>query len=178
MFAIIFSMEQQIKKIWIAGFFLPAINATVFNFEFSRITIGFWILTLWHNVQQSRPTVFQLGLHRINIGWVNWWGLLASTILQVWHLHHPQLFLVCKKGKLHVKLSPYVTKWFFKGPKKLPMSSRCGYFTFHNFSLSVNKENYLLNSKFMSCPFLGPIWFFKGPKQNTCVFQVWPLHFP
>ena len=102
-------------------------------------------LTLWHNVQQSRPTVFQLRLHRINIGWVNWWGLLASTILQVWHLHHPQLFLVCKKGKLHVKLSPTVgSNWSFIGKKKyLPMSSRCGHFTFHNFSLSVNKEKYI-----------------------------------
>ena len=26
-----FSMEKEIKKFWIAGFFLPAINATVFK---------------------------------------------------------------------------------------------------------------------------------------------------
>jgi hypothetical protein len=31
MFSIKFSMEKQIKKFWIAGFFLPAINATVFG---------------------------------------------------------------------------------------------------------------------------------------------------
>ena len=31
MFLMKFSMEKQIKKIWIAGFFLPAIDATVFN---------------------------------------------------------------------------------------------------------------------------------------------------
>ena len=33
MFAIKFSMEKQIKFFWIAGFFLPAINATVFKSE-------------------------------------------------------------------------------------------------------------------------------------------------
>ena len=31
MFAIKFSKEERIKNFWIAGFFLPAINATVFN---------------------------------------------------------------------------------------------------------------------------------------------------
>ena len=31
MFAIKFSMEKRIKNFWVAGFFLPAINATVFN---------------------------------------------------------------------------------------------------------------------------------------------------
>ena len=30
MFSMKFSMEKQIKKFWIAVFFLPAINATVF----------------------------------------------------------------------------------------------------------------------------------------------------
>ena len=34
MFAIKLSMEKQIKKFWAAGFSdLPAINATVFNFQ-------------------------------------------------------------------------------------------------------------------------------------------------
>ena len=31
MFAIKFSMEKLNEKFWIAGFFLPAINATVFS---------------------------------------------------------------------------------------------------------------------------------------------------
>ena len=31
MFAMKFSMEKRIKKFWVAGFFLPAINATVFK---------------------------------------------------------------------------------------------------------------------------------------------------
>ena len=31
MFSMKFSMEKQIRKFWIAGFFVPAINATVFN---------------------------------------------------------------------------------------------------------------------------------------------------
>ena len=31
MFAIKFSMEKQIKKFCVAGFFLPAINTTVFS---------------------------------------------------------------------------------------------------------------------------------------------------
>ena len=31
MFAIKFSMEKQIKKFWVAGIFLPAIDTTVFS---------------------------------------------------------------------------------------------------------------------------------------------------
>ena len=96
-------------------------------------------LTLWHNVQQSRPTVFQLGLHRINIGWVNWWGLLASTILQVWHLHHPQLFLVCKKGKLHVKFSPSVVESFQDFLIELDMKLRM-----HLMEISIFSINYVI----------------------------------
>ena len=47
MFAMKFSMEKRIKKFWIAGFFLPAINATVFRNENiignSRLIIFFFL---------------------------------------------------------------------------------------------------------------------------------------
>ena len=36
MFAIKFSIEKGIKNFWIAGFFLPAINATVFSVSFYK----------------------------------------------------------------------------------------------------------------------------------------------
>ena len=40
MFAIKFSMEKRIKKFWIAGFFLPAINATVFSNYLKDLTFA------------------------------------------------------------------------------------------------------------------------------------------
>ena len=45
MFAIKFSMEKWIKKIWVAGFFLPTINATVFSLS-SRFI---WIHQICHH---------------------------------------------------------------------------------------------------------------------------------
>ena len=42
MFSMKFAMEKQIKKFWIAGFFLPAINATVFNSP--KVSIGVFLM--------------------------------------------------------------------------------------------------------------------------------------
>ena len=39
MFAIKFSMEKQINFFWVAGFFLPAINATVFTLCSGSLTL-------------------------------------------------------------------------------------------------------------------------------------------
>ena len=40
MFAMKFSMEKQIIFFWIAGFFLPAINATVFSHSVKNVHIS------------------------------------------------------------------------------------------------------------------------------------------
>ena len=44
MFAMKFAMEKQIKKFWIAGFFLPAINATVFRNLGLVLDVALWDL--------------------------------------------------------------------------------------------------------------------------------------
>ena len=36
-------MEKKIKKSWIAGFFLPAINATVFTKQLLKIMASYWL---------------------------------------------------------------------------------------------------------------------------------------
>ena len=38
MFSMKFSMQKQIKDSWIAGFFLPAINATVFRHKLENLS--------------------------------------------------------------------------------------------------------------------------------------------
>ena len=43
MFSMKFAMETQIQKFWIAGFFLPAINATVFKTVVKRTVLGFLV---------------------------------------------------------------------------------------------------------------------------------------
>jgi hypothetical protein len=55
MFAIKFSIEKRINFFWTAGFFLPAINATVF----STFWIGFCQLNFYQNVSNFFFEVLQ-----------------------------------------------------------------------------------------------------------------------
>ena len=41
-----FSMEKGIKKFWVAGFFLPAINATVFSEVCGKKLVFYTLLLL------------------------------------------------------------------------------------------------------------------------------------
>ena len=41
-------MEKQIKKFGVAGFFLPAINATVFSYLIATVRINTWRLNFMH----------------------------------------------------------------------------------------------------------------------------------
>ena len=50
MFAMKFAMEKRIKKFWIAGFFLPAINATVFRAEILEKNRWFWEKRCVHKI--------------------------------------------------------------------------------------------------------------------------------
>ena len=42
-----FSMEKQIKNFWVAGFFLPGINSTVFNLEEGLVKFVIWPSGRW-----------------------------------------------------------------------------------------------------------------------------------
>ena len=56
MFAIKSSMEKRIKKFWIAGFFLPTINATVFRLWFEiRKNWESWKILKFGNPENPNP---------------------------------------------------------------------------------------------------------------------------
>ena len=53
MFAIKFSIEKRIKKFWTAGFFLPAINATVFSTETNDASFPVLVLGNGNSIEST-----------------------------------------------------------------------------------------------------------------------------